>query len=174
MENKKALSGRIQGMKFMQKKLESDMMDRLKKEREVEMKKKHWTTVSKAESRKRKRESEGESSSEDETHDPKIIIVKNKEENEGICKYIGGRRSFGHFNKEIEKLCKDQEAEIENVELEKDAVKNTVSEKEMSRRYTKYVDDSSKTNGFIPKRISSVRGGGRGHKKGHSKMHSRR
>uniref|UniRef100_A0A7S2TWX5 M-phase phosphoprotein 6 n=1 Tax=Lotharella oceanica TaxID=641309 RepID=A0A7S2TWX5_9EUKA len=109
------LSGRLKAMKFMRRKAEAEERIKLEKERNRKRKAAQWTTDA----------ADSGSSS--------LVIVD--DDDPYATRFILGRRSFGGFNPNVEKINAEAMGKVRGKKM----MKGAVSDAEMAQRYTKFV-----------------------------------
>eukprot|EP00455_Lapot_gusevi_P001188 TRINITY_DN10492_c0_g2_i1.p1 TRINITY_DN10492_c0_g2~~TRINITY_DN10492_c0_g2_i1.p1 ORF type:complete len:176 (+),score=28.97 TRINITY_DN10492_c0_g2_i1:66-593(+) len=119
MEEKKELSDRVKGMKFMKRKEETKLRERLEEERRKEIEAAQWTVPT----------SGGLGKS--------LVIIDDSPVASSSFKI--GRRSFGNFNPNIEKITGEAKSAVKNAQLTQQAEEDSVSEEDMALRYSEYI-----------------------------------
>eukprot|EP01083_Nonionella_stella_P020994 58227_1 len=119
------LSSRVKNMKFMKRKEESKLRDKLEKERQQNIEDSHWILPN--------------SSKEDEKQSH--IVADPRPSN--IETIIPGRRSFGNFNVVVENLNKDAHQKVAEIREDKANPKaDEISDREMASRLSKNAQNS--------------------------------
>lgn len=136
----------------MQRKRELKIRQQLEREREEEVEQNRWVL-------------------KNGDNDSSLIIADADDDNrheyeKESTKFVPGRRSFGNFNPQVEKLVKEVKRQIDHGD-------ETISDEEMARRMKKYTGLPGKGRpGKKPKKGGKVsaKGKGKGSRKGKTSM----
>lgn len=110
---KKKLSSKLSGMKFMQRKDETNTRKKLEAERERSMRESQWVATGLG---------------------TETCIIQ--DDNRGIPKFSTGRRSFGSFNPKMEKLVKDITEEVLGEAEKGEDISDQQMAKALKKEYT--------------------------------------
>jgi M-phase phosphoprotein-6 len=108
----KQLSSRLKDMKFMKRKEESNLRTKLEQERARDEESMRWTVTSAA----------GAS-----------VVVDDEDDAPSMVR-VPGRRSFGGFNQNVEKIVSDSKLTVEQLAARAAAEQDSINDEEMASR----------------------------------------